>query len=268
MQLNGVIASEPDPEAVAFYRHSLETLNSSSIPFLVGGAAALEVTASIRRWTKDLDIFVLPGDCRGILDFFARAGYTTELTFPHWLGKAYRGDNFFDVIFGSGNGLCRVDPEWFEHSEPASVFGVPVRLCPVEETIWSKSFIMERERYDGGDIAHLLRSRLDRLDWERLLKRFDVHWPVLLSHLLLFRYIYPGERDRLPPGVMQILLNRAAAVPETLSAGARLCRGTLLSRSSYLQDVRDWGYRDARLAPEGAMSQADIDRWTAPAEKG
>ena len=32
-----------------------------------------------------------------------------------------------------------------------------VKLCPPEEIIWSKSFIMERERFDGADINHLLR---------------------------------------------------------------------------------------------------------------
>jgi hypothetical protein len=59
----------------------------------------------------------------------------------------------------------------------------------VEETIWSKAFVMERERYDGADIAHLLRASAERLDWHRLLERFDAHWPVLLSHLILFGFI-------------------------------------------------------------------------------
>ena len=45
------------------------------------------------------------------------------MTFPHWLGKAYRGDDFCDVIFSSGNGVCRVDDLWFEHSVPARVLG-------------------------------------------------------------------------------------------------------------------------------------------------
>jgi hypothetical protein len=45
------------------------------------------------------------------------------------------------------------------------VLGVPVRLCPPEEIIWSKAFIMERERYDGADISHLIRACQGRLDW-------------------------------------------------------------------------------------------------------
>ena len=28
----------------------------------------------------------------------------------------------------------------------------------MEESLWQKAFIMERERYDGADVAHLLRG--------------------------------------------------------------------------------------------------------------
>src|SRR5437899_2577696 len=81
------------------------------------------------------------------------------------------------------------------------VLGVPVRLCPAEEIIWSKAFIMERERYDGNDVAHLLRARGCALDWDRLLRRFDGHWRVLLSHIVLFGFIYPAERAAIPARV-------------------------------------------------------------------
>jgi hypothetical protein len=177
-------------------------------------------------------------DCTRLLDVFSKAGYRTELTFPHWLGKAYRGVHFIDIIFSSGNGVCRVDEGWFKHSTASTAFGVPMRLCPVEETIWSKSFVMERERFDGADVAHLLRSRGRHLDWTRLVGRFGDLWPVLLSHLILFRFIYPDER------------------------------GTLLSRAQYLADTEEWGYRDARLLPEGALTADEIARWTAPVFHG
>jgi hypothetical protein len=44
--------------------------------------------------------------------------------------------------------------------------------------IWSKAFVMERERFDGADVAHLLRSMGPRLDWDRILRRFDRYWEV------------------------------------------------------------------------------------------
>ena len=97
----------------------------------------------------------------------AAVGYRTELTDPRWLAKAYGGEDFIDVIFSSGNAIARVDDVWFERAMTAKIFGLTVQLCPPEETIWSKAFVMERERYDGADITHLLRAYGHRLDWER-----------------------------------------------------------------------------------------------------
>ena len=58
-----------------------------------------------------------------------------------------------------------VDDLWFTHAAPGRVLGVPVLLCPPEEMIWSKAFIMERERYDGADVAHLILACGRELDW-------------------------------------------------------------------------------------------------------
>ena len=39
-----------------------------------------------------------------------------------------------------------------------------MRLIPVEEMIWSKGLIMERERFDGADVTHLIRARTATCD--------------------------------------------------------------------------------------------------------
>jgi hypothetical protein len=251
-----------DPRTVAFYREALSALVDAGVPFLVGGAYALERYTGIARHTKDFDIFVRPGDCQRTLDVLSEIGCQTDLTFTHWLGKGFRGDDFMDVIFSSGNGIAMVDDVWFTHAVPAEVLGLAVRLCPVEEMIWSKSFIMERERFDGADIAHLIRAQGQTLDWQRLLERFDHNWHVLLSHLVLFRYIYPGERDRVPAWVMRELTARIDAELDERVPKDRVCRGTILSRGQYLVDIDNWGYRDARLTT-GTMTRREIAHWTA-----
>ncbi|HEY3186816.1 MAG TPA: hypothetical protein VGJ70_05050, partial [Solirubrobacteraceae bacterium] len=163
------------------------------------------------------------------------------------------------------NGVAAVDDEWFEHAVDAVVLGVPVKLCPVEETIWSKAFIMERERFDGADVAHLLRACAPNLDWPRLLRRFGPHWRVLLTHLVMFGFIYPGERWRIPAGVTRELSARLADEFDTVVPDERLCYGTILSRAQYLTDIERWGYVDARLTL-GAMTADDIAHWTAAIE--
>ncbi|HSP96439.1 MAG TPA: hypothetical protein VL049_04235 [Candidatus Dormibacteraeota bacterium] len=253
-----------NPVREAFYGDVMRHLRAIQVPYLVGGAYAFAVVTGIGTRTKDLDLFVRRIDCPRALAALAAFGYDTDVPHPHWLAKVHGGDDVIDIIFNSGNGLSPVDDEWLANGLPAQVLGVDVRLCPVEEMIWNKAFIMERERYDGADVAHLLRACAEQIDWPRLLRRFAADLPVLLSHLILFTYVYPGERHRLPPGLMEELLARVAANPSAAD-DRRLCRGSLLSRAQYLVDVTDWGYVDARCAPRCAMSAEEVAQWTAAA---
>jgi hypothetical protein len=250
------------PETRAFYRAAMGALDAAGVPVLVGGAYALHHHAGIERHTKDMDVFVRPQDSRAALDALAAAGYRTELTFPHWLGKAYQDGDFIDVIFSSGNGMAPVDDNWFDHAVAAEVLGMPARLVPVEEMIWQKCYVQERERYDGADIAHLIRARGRDLDWPRLLLRFGPYWRVLMGQLVLFGFIYPSERDRVPAWVMNDLATRLLAETAAAPQGERVCQGTLLSREQYLIDIQRWGYADPRERPEGPMTHADVARWT------
>jgi hypothetical protein len=214
---------------------------------MVGGSYALERLTGIARKTKDIDIFVLPRDCRRVLDVLGTAGYGVELRDPSWLAKAFHHKHLLDIVFNSGNGICPVDEEWFEHAPEDEVLGVPVKLGPVEESLWQKAYIMERERYDGADVIHLLLHCGRTMDWERLLRRFGENWQVLLTHLILFQFSFPSETGIVPRWVMRTLISRmnAADLPEARTE--RLCRGTLLSRYQYRTDIESGDYRDARL---------------------
>src|SRR3954451_3523865 len=251
------------PETAAFYCDMVEVLQRAEVPFLVGGAYAFGRYTGIERHTKDFDVFVRPRDVERALRTLETAGAATELTFPHWLGKARCGEDFIDVIFSSGNGLATVDDEWFTHSVADEVLSRPVSLVPPEEMFWSKAFVMERERYDGADINHLLRARAVDLDWARLLRRFGEHWPVLFSHFVLFGYVYPSEARNIPDWVMRELLQRLENERETPVPQERITRGPFISRAQYLIDINEWGYQDPRLHQNGGtMSGANVQHWT------
>ena len=254
-------AHDRDPES-RFYRRVLQTLDGAGVPVLVGGAYALAIYTGIERRTKDFDLFLRRSDYERAAQVLAATGCVTELRFPHWLGKARAGASCVDLIFNSGNGLTRVDDAWFEHAVDAEILGVPAQIVPVEEMIWSKAFVMERERYDGADVAHLLRACARSLDWSRLLDRVGPNWRVLLSHLVLFGFIYPGERAQIPASVMDQLLDRLREETDGPVRSAALCRGTLVSREQYLHDVQREGYVDGRLPPSGTMSAEHIAIWT------
>jgi len=244
-----------------FYRRSMQVLQNANIPFLIAGAGAVRFYTGVSRQTKDFDLHLRPHHIDGALDAFAHAGYKTEKTFPHWLAKAKRGRNCVDLIFRAGNGLCEVDDSWFERAQDEDVLGVTVKLSAPEDMLWMKAYIMERERYDGADVAHILESCAEKLNWPHLLRRFGPDWRLLLSHLVLFGYIYPSERGRVPVAVMDALISRLRN-ENSVSGSDRLCRGTLLSRQQYLWDVEERGFRDARLEKRAHMNEGDIAHWT------
>jgi hypothetical protein len=245
-------AANLDPQAVAFYRHVIALLRAARIEFMVGGAWAFWRYTGIEAGTKDLDLFLRPADIERALEALSAAGYETELTSPIWIGKAFHGDDIVDLIFSSGNGVSVVDDDWFSHASRATVLGHRLPLMPREEMIWSKAFLMERDRFDGADVLHLLRSARGAIDGERLLARFGLHWRVLLAHVVLFDYVYPSDRAAIPRKLRDELLARAVAEAGGAETQARqdvdLCFGTFLSRHSYVSDLETGGLLDARRA--------------------
>src|SRR5436309_15522414 len=227
-----------------FHLRSVTALQDANVPFLIGGAYVVEVYAGVSRRTKDFDLYVRPNHVEAALEALACADYTTDVTSPHWLAKAKRGRDYVDLIFRAGNGLCEVDDSWFERAHDHVLLGLRVKLAAPEETIWMKAYIMERERFDGADIAHILLCCAEKLDWQHLVQRFGTDWRVLLSHLILFGYIYPSEQGRIPMAIMEDLMRRLRK-EEPVSGQKRLGRGTLLSRTQYLVDVQKWGFHDA-----------------------
>ncbi|MBA2675800.1 nucleotidyltransferase [Ramlibacter sp.] len=262
-QLAPSLEDEVHPATAAFYRRALQLLVDAQVPFLVGGAFAHACFTGIRRSTKDLDLFIKREDYERVTALARAEGWTTEIPYPHWLGKIYCGEDFIDLIYNSGNGVTPVDDKWFRDNAQADILGVPVMLANMEDGLLSKAFIMERERYDGADIAHLIQANAENIDWKGLLERFGPNWRVLLAHLTLFGFIYPGERHRVPRWLMETLMGRLSAeLKEGAPEDRHICAGTLLSREQYLHDVERLGYVDGRLTPASTMTPEDVAVWT------
>ena len=198
------------------------------IPFLVGGGYALAQRLSIVSHTKDFDVFLLPADAPRALRAFQQAGFRAELVFEHWLGKVYHEAYFVDLIFNSGNAHCRVDAGWFEHAAPAVVFGEPARLCPIEETIWQKAFICERERLRRCRCQPPVAGFRPGPGLVPAPGSLRQVLAVLFAHLVLFGFVYPGEEGAVPGWVMDELTRRLREekpIGRAASVWAPCCRG-------------------------------------------
>jgi hypothetical protein len=233
-----------NPEAEGFYAEALKELVDLKLPFLLAGTYAVSAYTGISRKTKDLDIFCKAGDFTRILAHFQSLGNAVEIEDERWLGKVFKGPHFFDVIFASSNSTMPVGDEWFTNARQTEVFGQTVRILGPTELIWSKCFIQLRHRYDGADVAHTILRAHEEIDWRRLLAYMEVHWEVLLIHLLNFRWIYPTERDRIPRWLMDDLLDRLSKQRELPPPQMKVCRGRMFSRIDYEIDVKEWGFAD------------------------
>ncbi len=249
-----------DPDAEAFMAEALEELVNSAIPFLLAGTYAISAYTGISRPTKDLDIFCRAGDYARILAHFKTKGYTVEVEDDRWLGKVSRNRHFFDVIFAGSNGTMPISDAWFDNARQIEMSGHQIRIIAPTELIWSKCFVQLRHRYDGGDIVHMILRAHDLIDWQRLLNHMEVHWEVLLVHLLNFRWIYPTERDKIPEWLLDELLDRLKAQRQLPLPQMKICRGRMFSRVDFEIDVREWGFAD--VGGEGELRdqrEADED---------
>jgi len=262
----------PEAERVV-YKRALDALNTAHIPYVVAGAYAIYEHTGIYRKTKDLDLFFEPTVVVAAARALRDVGFVTRLEDAHWLAKATMGEYFVDLIYGMGNGVARIDEDWMRHSHSSVLAACPVRIAPPEELIWHRLFISERHRHDMSDIVHLILSQGQSLDWERILARVGDNWPLLLSQVLMFSYVYPGYRTNIPSWVPERLLERARGQIDNDEAGPDFTRGPLISRFSFAIDVREWGFisprdelvHNARQLPEiKAIAEADV--WDARAE--
>jgi hypothetical protein len=90
---------------------------------------------------------------------------------------------------------------------------------------------------------------------------------VLLAHLVLFGFIYPSERSKVPAQVMEDLSARLTQETRSHEAAEPVCYGTLLSWSQYLGDVLGGSFRDARIRPYGNLTPEEVARWTSAEKK-
>ena len=258
------------PEHEATYTHAMSVLNKAGIPYLVSGAIAFYSYTGIWRNTKDLDLFLKPEDRDRALLALADAGYPVEVTVHSWLAKAFAGDAVVDLISGSGNVMIPIDDSWFADAVHANVLGIPTLIVSVTDLIWIKAYVAGRERFDGADIAHMIRRAETAINWQQLLIRFDAHWELLLVYLHYYRFVYPEAKQNIPIWVMESLANRLLADLREPEEPAEPFRGTLLDRFSYLidiikwgePDVREWQARERHLSVEEVIDEraADIER--------
>ncbi len=199
------------------FQEALRALNKADITYVVGGAFAMYHYTGKWRDTNDLDVYLERSCVRPAVDALSGAGFRDHGEMAvgdrEWIYHAVRDSTFVDLIWQPPNHLLPVDASFFDRGEDGTFLQVPVRFMPPEELVWAKIFTMNHQRCDWPDVFQMVRATRGRLDWPYLINRMAEHWPVLLSFVVLFDWVYPGEADAIPDLIRKELIQRKMTHP-------------------------------------------------------
>jgi hypothetical protein len=108
-----------------------------------------------------------------------------------------------------------------------------------EETIATKAYVANRDRFDGADILHIIHALQGEVDWRRTEDLLGGDEEILLWHLVLFAFVYPMHRDWLPRELLRRAFERDGPRPRSSAPSA--FRGACSTPS-----------RSPRMPPSGA----------------
>jgi hypothetical protein len=191
----------PDPEW-AVYQKAIELLQRRSIRFMLGGGFAQAAFTGRWRNTKDIDLYILPRDREGTIEVLTANGfedyYDRQAYDRSWIYRSVRSGMIVDVIWAMANQRAQVDEIWHERANRLTIRNERLAVVPVEEFLWCKIYILQRDRCDWIDIMNLLYAAGPRLDWAHLVDRLNGDTPLLRGLLSVYTWLHPERAALLP----------------------------------------------------------------------
>lgn len=191
------------------YQRVIQEARAAGTRFAIGGAFATAAYTGELRNTKDLDLYILPKDREAMKQAISRADlqdYFERLPYdPSWIYRAIRGDVIVDAIWAMANLRAFVDERWLTHGPEVIIRGERLRPIPIEELIWCKLYVLQRERCDWGDVLNLINARADAIEWEHLLYRLADDAPLLAGAMSVFGWLAPARTRNIPAPIWQRL---------------------------------------------------------------
>jgi hypothetical protein len=190
------------PEHWRTYSCVLEQVIREKVPFVLGGGLSIGVYTDKPRYTKDLDLYILPEHRDRVVDVTTHCGmrdyYDTKPYHRNWIYRAHTDDVIVDSIWAMANGRAEVDRKWLERGPVIQMFDREFRVIPPEELIWSKLYVMQRDRCDWPDILNLICATGPSLDWNHLIHRVGEDLPLVKALMSIFAWISPDRASELP----------------------------------------------------------------------
>jgi hypothetical protein len=193
----------------AVYKCVLDQLCTAEIPFALGGGLALGVYTQKFRRSKDIDLYVLPRHREQVIEMMNNCGlddyFGVKEYVRHWIYRGYKGEAIVDVIWAMANQRAEVDERWLTAGPTVRMFDQEFRVIPAEELIWSKLYVVQRDRCDWPDILNLLNATAPTLDWDHLLERAEEDEALIKGVLSLFSWVCPKRAETVPRRIWERL---------------------------------------------------------------
>ncbi len=184
------------------YEQVISEASARGLDFAFGGAMAAAVYKGQWRDTKDMDLYALPEDREEFVEVLTVCGlkdYYDLLPYDRkWIYRGYADGVIVDIIWAMANGRALVDREWLTAGPQIEFGGAAVQVVPPEELIWSKLYVLQKDRCDWPDVLNLINAAGPALDWRRLLNRMGEDAPLLYGILSVFRWLCPERARELP----------------------------------------------------------------------
>ncbi len=231
--------SPPAPPGAAenqmtVYRTVMRAAAERKISFAIGGSLAmLHYMGAGPRSTKDLDLYIVPESREAMIGLLAELGfwdYYKQLPYDrNWIYRGFNGDTIIDIIWSMANSRATVDEEWLTLGKEVEFAGETHRLIPIEEMIWSKLYVLQKDRCDWPDILNMIHSVGGAVDWQRLARRTGPDTPLLASVLNVYRWMHCDRDIEFPPPIFHMLAEPSAS-----------CTGDTSQLRARLLDSRPW----------------------------
>jgi len=153
------------------------------------------------RNTKDLDLYVLARDREAMIEILGSLGlrdyYEKQPYDRAWIYRGYQDDTIIDLIWAMANQRAQVDETWLEGPQ-VEVDHESFHLLAPEEALWSKLYVMQRDRCDWPDAVNLLYGVGPEIDFRRLLQNLAGDVPLFAGLMSMFGWLCPERARELP----------------------------------------------------------------------
>ncbi|MBV9083565.1 MAG: nucleotidyltransferase [Acidobacteriaceae bacterium] len=216
------------------YKRVMTAARDRNVPFAVGGGLVAMTYAGQWRDTKDIDLYIRPGDRdrmieivrqAGMADYFERQPYDRK-----WIYRSYWKDSIVDVMWCMANQRAKVDDSWMDGPQ-VEIDGLQVHLLAPEDAIWTKLYVVQFDRCDWPDAMNMLYALGTELDWHRFLSKVEPDAPLVGALLAAFRWLCPAKASQFPAWIWSEL-----GLSDGAFKGPAICD----SGRAHLLDTRPW----------------------------